>query len=275
MKKKLSLLLIASCIPSIVHAENQENEGYSYFSLGMENTSYKEFYSKSNSSVSVTSPTINTGGLYSINNKWDFSIDALGTFSQNHSNEHWNNGQKNQFEYIKAMTDVLLQYKLTPQWRIVAGPTLSYQTYKRYGRDSSTESIFTGVWEEKTTDIYANVGIAYDSGNLYNNWHYYVQAKAGIPLYSQTENTATELNGVTFNTFGYRSSLSGGISYRLMKGIHLGLFTALSYEYRQEDGPKFTGVIIESNGKKQAMDATLPEAQIINFSAGIQVLWKL
>ncbi|WP_420744815.1 hypothetical protein [Photobacterium damselae] len=57
-----------------------------------------------------------------------------------------------------------------------------------------------------------------------------------------------------------------------MKGIHLGLFTALSYEYSQEDGPKITGVIIESNGKKQAMDATLPEVQIINFSAGIQML---
>ncbi|WP_318462718.1 hypothetical protein [Photobacterium leiognathi] len=270
----LSLLCITTSTFAQTPTEDIKNGGYSYFSLGMENTTYKEknfcYEGKcyNNSSPTVTSPTINSGGLYVINDTWDFSIDALGTFSPSHVEENWSNGQKNQFEYIKAATDVLLQYKLTPQWRVVAGPSLSYQTYKRYGRGDNS-----GVWEEKTTDIFVNAGFAYDSGALINNnWHIYMTAKAGIPAYSNTENT--RVFGEKFSTFGFRSSISGGISYQLLKGVNVGLYSQLSYEHRNEDGPKMYKTE-KIDGHTKGYFATLPEAEIINFSAGLQLMWKL
>lgn len=277
MRKYLALSLLCLTTTSAfaqTSSEKTDDGGYSYFTLGMENTTYKESYNNSRTSVNVTSPTINSGGLYVINDTWDFSIDALGTFSPNHVEEHWHNGQKNQFEYIKAATDVLLQYKITPQWRLIAGPSLSYQTYKRYGRDDKdNDTLFTGVWEEKTTAIFVNAGFAYNSGALINNkWHFYMTAKAGVPVYTKTENT--KVLGAIFSPFGFRSAINGGISYQIMKGVNLGLYTQLSYEYRNEDGSKMYDTE-EENGHTKGYFATLPKAEIINFSTGLQLLWKL
>ncbi|WP_305372433.1 hypothetical protein [Photobacterium leiognathi] len=65
-------------------------DGYSYFTVGMENITYEESFTNISSSVDVSSMVINTGGIYVINDKFDFSIDALATFSPDASEENWN-----------------------------------------------------------------------------------------------------------------------------------------------------------------------------------------
>ncbi|RAH17689.1 hypothetical protein DOT36_21610, partial [Vibrio vulnificus] len=63
--------------------------GYSYFTLGFENVVYEELFPGLDSDASVVSPVLNTGGLYHINARYDFSIDALTTFSPMSATEEW------------------------------------------------------------------------------------------------------------------------------------------------------------------------------------------
>ncbi|MEZ8094851.1 hypothetical protein C9I94_13250 [Photobacterium swingsii] len=253
-------------------------EGYSYFTLGLESVTYQEKFSDQGetfqSDATALSPVINTGSLTRVNDMFDFSIDALATFSPGSVDEEWSNSQgiyqRNKFEYIKASTNVLIHYKVTPQWRVVAGPSMTYQTYKRY-QNQSENSIYYGTWEESSTDIFLDAGVAYDSGSLHADspWHSYFRVVAGVPMWSQTTNTA--IDGMTFNDFGFRTSIDGGISYRLMKGLHLGWFVMAGYEKRFEEGPHFWRY--DDNGSKQM--ATLPEATTVSFSTGLQVLWNM
>ena len=103
---------------------------------------------------------INTGGVYVINERFDFSIDALATFSPDASEENWNLSgialQKNKFEYTRASTNVQLHYKYTPEFRFLAGPSFSYQTYKRYSFEALDPrvEVIDGVVEENTTDLF-------------------------------------------------------------------------------------------------------------------------
>lgn len=252
--------------------------GYSYFTMGLESVTYKERFSEKGESFESTatalSPVINTGSLTSVNEMFDFSIDALATFSPSSVDEEWSNSQgvyqRNKFEYIKASTNVLLHYKVTPEWRVIAGPSMSYQTYKRY-QNQNENSVYYGTWEESSTDIFLDMGIGYDSGSLHaeSPWHSHLRMIVGLPVWSQTTNTA--IDGVTFNDSGFRTNIDGGISYRVMKGLHLGWYVMAGYEKRNVEGPVFWGH--DTNGK--TLVATLPEAETISFSTGLQVLWNL
>lgn len=125
-------------LPSLVMAhESEKNYGYSYFTFGLENVTYQEHYSNLSSDVTIMNPVLNSGGLYYINDTFDFSIDALASFSPLSDTESWqNNGvlsQTNQLEYLKTATNIQLHYKLDEAWRVIGGPALTYQTYTRYG----------------------------------------------------------------------------------------------------------------------------------------------
>ncbi|MEI8599418.1 hypothetical protein P4S64_22415 [Vibrio sp. M60_M31a] len=69
------------CMASTAAASEMDDRyGYSYFTLGLENVVYEET-GVASSSVNLLNPVINSGGLYRINEDFDFSIDALATFS--------------------------------------------------------------------------------------------------------------------------------------------------------------------------------------------------
>ncbi len=232
--KAVSALAIAalSCIsfPSFsadLQQRTTSDSGYSYFRAGFEYVSYDEVFPGLESSASVLSPVINTGGLYRINDHFDFSLEALATFSPGESNEEWHNNQglmqTNKYQYIKASTNALLHYKMTTEWRVVAGPAFSYQTHKRFARkdhqatNPETPEFFKGTWEESSTDVFLDMGVAYDTGTLHNEspWQYQFRALIGLPLWSTTTNTAFE--DLNFYDFSLRGSLEGGISYRVYR----------------------------------------------------------
>ena len=260
--------------------------GYSYLTMGVENITYQEAFMGSGgavSDVSTSSPVLNTGGLYYVNEKFDFSIDALATFTPMGSTEQWEDSQgrayqQNQFEYLRTSTNILVHYKWRDDIRFVFGPSLTYQTYKRYGLkglNGYENPVFRegDTWEEKSTDIFVDVGLAYDSGSLFHSDKWRISGRwiAGVPIWSVTENTKFE--NVSFDDFGFRTSLEGTLSYEVMKGLHLGWFVMLGYEFRAESDPQVVQ-FMDSQGEWKQGTAWLPEATTYTFNTGIQALWK-
>ncbi|MGF1725455.1 hypothetical protein [Photobacterium nomapromontoriensis] len=276
-------------LPSVALAGSpvdSDEYGYSYLTVGVENVTYQEVFLRSGgakSDATTTSPLLNTGGLYRINETFDFSIDALATFSPMSTSESWKDGsgqvyQRNQFEYSKAATNILLHYKWRDNWRFVAGPSLTYQTYTRYGLQGVNgyeNAVFRegDTWEEKSTDIFVDAGIAYDSGSLFNDekWRLSGRLIAGVPIWSVTKNT--KFKDTTFDDFGFRTTLEGTLSYEVMKGLHLGWYLMAGYEYRAEADPQKV-TFIDNDGKPQQGLAWLPEAHIYTLNTGIQALWS-
>lgn len=255
--------------------------GYSYFRAGFENVTYDEHYPGISSSVTVTSPVINTGGLYYVNPFLDFSLEALATFSPGSSQEDWYDAdglmQTNKYQYLRTSTNALLHFKMTPQWRIVAGPAFSYQTHKRFGKESfrpplpeGTHEFFTNTWEETSTDIFMDMGIAYDTGTLSNAspWQYQFRAIYGLPIWSYTTNTAAGLEEATFYESGHRANLEAGFSYRVYPGVSVGAFFNATYENREQSDV----VIVTVDDKRYS--AVVPEADTWHYSAGVQLLWS-
>ncbi|MUL09798.1 hypothetical protein [Aliivibrio fischeri] len=285
--KKIYWLGLLPCF-AMAH-EGDKNYGYSYFTFGLENVTYQEYYGGTQSKVTITNPVLNSGGLYYINDKFDFSIDALASFSPQSAQEDWKYYgqlmQTNKFEYLKTATNIQLHYKLTDEWRVIGGPALTYQTYTRYGmrnHNGFTNKAFYGTWEETSTDIFVDLGVAYDNGLLFSDKKWKVSGRAvlGVPIYSVTQNTKFEDN--TFNDFGMRASIEGTISYEVMKGLHLGWYAMLGYEKRFETDKQAVQVemcvtMVDGVCTKREMKsgyATLPEADTHTFSTGLQALWS-
>ncbi|MCG3864030.1 MULTISPECIES: hypothetical protein [unclassified Photobacterium] len=278
LNKKIFFLIIiifSKCIFAQDISNKENFEGYSYFTVGSETVSYKEKFGDIESDVDVTSMIINTGGLYVINKMFDFSIDALATFSPQIGDEIWtragNNIQKNKFEYTRASTNVQLQYKYKPEIRFLLGPSFSYQVYKRYNVTALDELVneINGVVEENTTDLFIDAGISYESNPVRNTqWRYSAKALIGYSVWNESRNTI--FDGVKFSPSGYRYSLSANASYEIFTGVHTGLYAAYHYDKRNKDGGKR---FIAKNGDKY--DVTLPEADTTNITVGLQVIWNL
>lgn len=291
MKKMLWLGLSLGLTPGLVAAQELESVkyGYSFFTVGLENVTYKEYYGGTESSVNISNPVLNSGGLYYINDKFDFSIDALASFSPQGSTEDWHhNGgliQTNQLEYLKTATNILLHYKLTDAWRVIGGPALTYQTYTRYDlktHNGYDNSAFYGTWEETSTDIFVDLGLAYDKGSLQSDskWRVSGRAVVGVPIWSVTQNTRFPDN--SFTDLGVRATLEGSLSYEVMQGLHVGWYAMLGYEKRFESDSQSVqyetcvtmvdGVCTERETVSGM--ATLPEADTFTFSTGLQALWS-
>lgn len=281
MKKIAALLFFVSLASWAEEESNTSKINYSYFTVGSEQINYKENASlvAANSSVNVSNIMINSGGLYDINDKYAFSIDALATFYPGTETEDWSQGnagvyQQNDFEYKHASTNILLHYKLTPSIRFIAGGGFSLITYKRSGvkLPLSDGSVFkSGVIEEKSNELYLDAGMAYESGNLNKQWRYGAKATIGVPIWTETTNTLYQ--DLTFEHSGYRASIEGNVSYRIVKGLHFGVYARAAYMQRNNSGSvEWTGTLIDQTNTYQV---EVPEAETKIFSVGAMFLWDL
>jgi len=284
MNKLVNIFIVGLFLNTSVQAkEVKASPGYSYFTIGVENVTYKESGSGVSSTATTSSPILNTGGLFLVNDQFDFSLDALATFSPSESTEKWESAsgtlmQKNSYEYSNAETRLLVHYKYTPEWRILFGPSFRYQSYTRSDLRSLngySNSVFKegSTWKESSTDLSINVGLGYDSGSLFKSDKIHSSFKwvAGVPAWSHTENT--RLSGGEFSYFGYHTMLSGNISYQVIRGLHLGWYVNLKYEKRFESGSE--SVTYREGDNLVSASAILPEAETYGFSTGLQLLWKL
>ncbi|PWI32974.1 hypothetical protein DI392_11705 [Vibrio albus] len=284
MSKISKVIVLVLFFSSVAQSyEIEEDYGYSYFTVGMENVTYEESYSGITSSVTTTSPILNTGGLFHVNDKFDFSMDAMATFSPSESTEAWKDSsgalmQENSYDYSNAETRVLLHYKYTPEWRILVGSSFRYQSYTRSdlrGINGYNNPVFLegSTWKESSTDVTLDAGVSYDNGSLSGDNKLRTSFKfvAGIPVWSCTENT--RLSGGDFSYFGYHTMLEGNISYEMIKGLYLGWYINMKYEKRFESDSESVTYRDSSNNLVSAL-AVLPESDTYGFSTGLQALWS-
>lgn len=257
--------------------------GYSYIMLGFENIHYKENFGEGfgrfTSNVALVSPVLNSGSLFRLSRRFDFSIDALATFTPGHGTERWRDStgelvQTDTMEYLKASTNVLLHYKWLNHFRLVAGPALSYQTFTRFGIQTN-QSVFgdASTWEQKSTDVFMDMGVAYNTGSLFNDSKWLLNGRAimGIPVWSRTKNTVYE--NKSFKDGGYRMFIEGTLSYQIHKGVHLGWYSQLGFEKRSESDPETVTLSI-NGGDVDTRSVTIPEGRNTYFSSGLQVFWN-
>jgi len=287
----VSLLLPISMVitPKLIASEldNKEKKqlsaGYSYFNIGVENIDYQE--TPKNISVksksSMNNIIIRTGGLYSINQNFNFSIDASATFSPEQTTELWhdtNSGnllQQNLVTLQNASTLVLLHYKISPSWQILAGGSFNEETFKRFkfeGKSDSVADLSKYTAEESSSHIDINLGVGYGSDLLQNqDDHFSVRAYIGLPLWSETRNTSYP-DAIWSDTSSYTVNLQARYSIALNENFHVGVYGGYGFTDRSEE--KITNAY-NSFLDDILPEATLPTAKTTRLIFGLELLWQL
>ncbi|PLA75380.1 hypothetical protein CYQ88_02080 [Hydrogenovibrio sp. SC-1] len=259
--------------------------GFSFLTAGFETFQYEEKVSLAdvNTKVTVTNPVLMTGGLFEVTPQWDFSIRAESSLFPGNSQESWqvNSGasvgsltsannpiQTNQFTMTNSSTQLLSQYKLTPQIRLLLGGQYALFTFKRYQFATdypNTISITNGVVEESTGSLDLNIGAAFESDtSVQSNYRLFGSITIDKPIYRKLVNSNAP--DVTFNsTDGYGLTALGGASYQLTKQVHIGV--TMMVGYRQ------TGKEIKVNPATD-LQIEIPENTIFQTKYGLSFIYK-
>jgi hypothetical protein len=286
MKK---ILLISSLVAVSLFAANDRNfDGYSYFAIGVQHFEYNEKFiytfknvyvgkngktypANSNvavkSRLNVTNPVYLSGGLIKINKKWDLSMDFTSTLKPNKTTEKWlDRGDdstivSNNATIMSNSMKFLMQYKLTNLHRITFGFNYFLNTFKRYNDPDDSGSQY--LVEETASSLVLNVGYWFESNTAaLDGLRIKFNIEGGLPIYENVTNTAAP--SLTFdNTDGYDFDTGLTVSYPIMKGIELGLFTNYSYMYRD-------GQTKHSDGKTIVWPTNITQS----LNGGLQVTWK-
>jgi len=268
---------------SLAHAEEQNSAGYSYFNFGVENIDYQEFPAnipvKSQSKVSNF--VIRTGGLYPINESFNFSIDAAASFAPEQSTEQWNNTetgevlQKNLVTLQNASTLVLVHYKFSPSWQILAGGSFNEETFKRFNFEALSENVVDlskYTVEESFSHIDVNVGVGYGSDLVQGqDDHLSLRAYVGLPVWSNTKNTSYPEAEWT-DTSSMSWHLQARYSIAISNDFQIGAYASYGFIDRDEETIYDT---YNNFAGGNVAEATIPAAEVTVTSFGIELLWQL
>jgi hypothetical protein len=280
---------------SLANSPNNEPEGsgYSYFSFGIETITYEERLNRSISAFDrdipfnlvsdgeVASPTIRTGGLYYIDESFDFSMDSSATFAPAAGDESWfmtidipevnitgtNRVQENVFTFTDATTTGLLQFKLNPMLRVVGGAEFALHTFKRFDFESLSPLVVIGdnYTEETVANVNLMAGIAFESGELKRTGNT-LSAKllVGLPVWVDVVNSSN--TDVTFSEAGGYSLLAEArYSFSISQGMNIGVFTSYRVTERDE----------QEDSAEDGRLVFIPEATTTGLAVGLSVVWDL
>ncbi len=284
-----SLLSISSLAFAQVEVEKQNTAGYSYFNFGIENIEYQEFLPGNKSAgipaieskSSVSNFVIRTGGLYPINADFNFSIDATASFAPDQGTETWivtdtnTPLQENLVTLQNASTLVLLHYKFSSSWQLLAGGSFNEETFKRFNfqqLDPRAEDLSKFTVEESFSHIDVNLGVGYGSDLLQGqDDHLSVRAHVGIPLWSNAKNTSYP-NAEWTDTGSLMWQLQARYSIAISNDFQIGAYASYGFTDRSEDTIYDTyNNFLGGN----VAEATLPAAEMSVSSFGIELLWQL
>ena len=280
MKTKIVGLLALVPLALFAGESKPLYDGYSYFSVGMQNTKYEENIVLSNgqkvhSSATATSPVYISGSLIRINDKFDFSMDLLSTLLPTETDEKWYlDGvytQQNKFDATITNMQFYGHYKLTNNHRIVFGPTYSLNSFKRYTFKDANGNIILdnvtgarlGLTEERVANLRFAVGYWYESAphGRTQQMRYRFNATFGHSIWTQATNTGFEkVSFDTINSYELQSSAYAG--YTVFKGLEIGAFAGYS---RQEK----TSTDVASDGHTK-----WPKNTLTLLQGGISVVWN-
>ena len=280
MKTKIAGLL--ALVPLLLSAGESKPlyDGYSYFSIGMQNVKYEENTVLSNgqkvhSFAIATSPVYISGSLIRINDKFDFSMDLLSTLLPTETDEKWYlDGvytQQNKFDATITNMQFYGQYKLTNRHRIVFGPTYSLNSFKRYTFKDANGNIILdnitgaklGLTEERVANLYLAVGYWYESAphGLVQQMRYRFNVTFGHSIWTQATNTGFEkVSFDSIDSYELQSSLYAG--YTVFKGLEVGAFAGYSQQEK-----RFTDVASDGHTK-------WPKNTLTLLQGGISFVWN-
>ncbi len=273
-------ILITALLPLAIFASEKSYDGYTYFSVGVENIKYVEDITlstgeKVHSEAKATSPVYVSGSLVRVDDLFDFSIDLSSTLLPAEIDETWHIdgalAQTDKFDAMINSMQFLGQYKINNNHRVVAGATYKLNTYKRYTFKDENGNILTdsttnaklGLIEERVATLYATTGYWYESTAHAspNALRFKFNALLSQSIWNEASNTGFEK--VTFNELSaYSLESSGYVGYPVMDGLEVGLFAGYSYQ-------KKPGTDVASDGHTKWPDNTLTLWQ-----GGVSVVWN-
>ncbi len=263
--------------------EKKFTSGYSYFNFGVENIEYHEFPANVpvESSSKVNNFVIRTGGLYPINENFNFSIDATASFAPDQSSEDWYNTdtgealQKNLVTLQNASTMVLVHYKFAPSWQLLAGGSFNEETFKRFNfqpLSANVVDLSKYSVEESFSHIDVNFGLGYGSDLLQGqDDHFSVQAYVGLPIWYNATNTSYPDAEWTDNS-SYLWQVQARYSIAISNEFHIGAYASYGFTDRSEETVYDTYNTFQEGN---VAEATLPDAEMTRTSFGIELLWQL
>lgn len=278
-----SLLSMSSLALAQIDTNKKLAVGYSYFNFGIEQIDYQEFPANIpvESESKVSNFVIRTGGLYPINENFNFSIDAAASFAPEQSTEQWTNTQtgsalqENLVTLQNASTLVLVHYKFTSSWQLLAGGSFNEETFKRFNFKAFSANVVDlnkYTVEESFSHIDVNLGVGYGSDLLQGqDDHFSVRAYVGIPVWSNTKNTSypdAEWTDSDSMMWHVQARYSIAISNEFQIGAYASYaFTDRNEEIIYDTYNSFLGGTVA--------EATLPAAEMTVTSFGIELLWQL
>lgn len=275
MKKQL--LLLAPLVAALsLNAGDRYYDGYSYAGIGFENTMYQETVFFPNlgtvkSKAAVSSPVYSSGTLVNVNDRYDVSLDFSSTLLPSKTTEDWDgqNGalQRNDYDLLTNNAMILVHYKITPQHRIVAGPGYTLNIFKRYNwvKLDPLISVPVGVNEERSASLSATLGYWYESKTAgVEGWRFKGHALVGLPVWQQTNNTASGGDVVFHDTAGYNSDVCLYAGYTFFKGFEIGAFMGGNYQKRNG------GSQYDTAGN----NVVWPENTLTIYRGGLNAVWK-
>lgn len=271
--------------------EKVSYDGYAFMVLGTEYVNYQERASLGpiKSSVTAVNTVQISGALTRVNNLFDFSIRTTSTLLARDATEQWRLSsdyntskdsilpkntllQENSFDIIGSKLKILLEYKLTQNFRFVFGPAYTLDTFKRYNWESKHPIIAeeVSVQEERYASLQAHLGIAYESyAAALEGLRYSVRLTYGQPLWQKVKNTKEEYNNLIYsNKNGYNIDASVQSTYTIHKGVELGLYLACSQQYRE--AAEVNRVEVEG----ELYDVEWPKNYLTHYRGGLMVVWK-
>lgn len=278
-----SLLSISSLVLAQTDTKKKLTAGYSYFNFGIEQVDYQEFPANIpvESESNVSNFVIRTGGLYPINEDFNFSIDAAASFAPEQNTEHWSNTQtgdvlqENLVTLQNASTLVLVHYKFSPSWQLLAGGSFNEETFKRFNfKALSTNVVDLSKYtvEESFSHIDINLGVGYGSDLLQSqDDHFSVRAYVGIPVWSNTENTSYP-NTEWTDTGSIMWHVQARYSIAISNNFQIGAYASYGFTDRSEE------IIYNTYNSflgGNVAEATLPASEMTVTSFGIELLWQL
>lgn len=299
MKKNvllLSTLLISTSLYSNTLEKKSDGKGgYSYGGIGIETVTYSENGltrgKNFNSKAKVTSPVYMTGSLTQVNEKFDFSIDAISTLVSNSTTENWEYdnqfAQSNQFDSSLSELKVLLHYKLKKQHKMLIGPKYTSFSAKRHTFKDSNGNPFVyrnsdanstpikndkgetlpsvGLSEENVSTFSLALGYEFENEPFGSDEiRFKVSTLLTKPIWRRADNTAFE--EVSFkSTTGYGYELNSYLGYKLMKNVEIGLFA--EYNLSKKNNADYTN---DSKGNR----VQWPNNELKVFRSGIKLLWN-
>lgn len=224
---------------------------------------------------------IRTGGLYAINDNFNFSIDATATFAPEDSMEDWVNSetseilQNNIVTLQTTNTLVLGHYKFASNWQLLAGGSFNEEEFKRFKFKALSENVadLSGYTvEESIAHIDLHLGVGYGSDIIQGQGtHFSARAIIGTPLWSRTKNTSyPDVQWSDAN--GYNLQLQTRYSVALSHDFHIGAF--LNYSYTERNSDSVENTYNDFLAQNVAI-AELPDSETQVITIGLELLWQL